>query len=45
MKFENKNFSFEVSSEDTIVNAINNLPKGKASVLTETIDAYYPKLT
>ena len=50
MKFGKKNFSFEVFTEETVANAIKNLPTGKASVsndipvsvMKETIDAYCP---
>ena len=53
MKFGKENFSFKVFTEDTVANAIKNLPTGKASVSNgisvsitkETIDAYCPKLT
>ena len=53
MKFGKEHFSFEVFTEDTVANAIKNLPSGKASVsddilvspMKETIDAYCPKLT
>ena len=49
----NENFSFEVFTEDTVANAIKNLPTGKAivpngilvSIIKENIDAYCPKLT
>ena len=49
----NENFSFEVFTEDTVANAIKNLPTGKAivsndilvSIMKENIDAYCPKLT
>ena len=53
MKFGKEHFSFEVFTEDTVANAIKNLPSGKASVsddilvspMKEIIDAYCPKLT
>ena len=53
MKIGKENFSFKVFTEDTVANAIKNLPTGKASVskgisvsiMKETIDAYCPKLT
>ena len=53
LKFGKEHFSFEVFTEDTVANAIKNLPSGKASVsddilvspMKETIDAYCPKLT
>ena len=32
MKFGNENFSREVFTEDTVANAIKNLPIGKASI-------------
>ena len=52
-KFENKNFTFEVFTEDTVANTIKNIPTGMASISTntivfiikETLDAYCPKLT
>ena len=52
-KFGKENLSFEVFTEDVVANAIKNLPTGKASVsndilvsiIKETIDAYFPKLT
>ena len=37
-KFVKENFSFKVFSKDAVANAIKNL-------MTETIDAYCPKLT
>ena len=53
MKFENRNFSFEVFTDDAVANAIKNLPTGKASVsndipvsiMKETTDVYCSKLT
>ena len=52
-KFEKENFSFKVFTEDVVANAIKNLPIGNASasndipvsIMKETIDAYYRKLT
>ena len=52
-KFENKNFTFEVFTEDTVANTIKNISTGMASISTntivfiikETLDAYCPKLT
>ena len=52
-KFEKKKFTFEVFTEDTVANAIKNIPTGMASISTntivfiikETLDAYCPKLT
>ena len=53
VKLENENVYFEVITEDTIANAIKNLPTGKASVsndipfsiMKESIDGYCPKPT
>lgn len=52
-KFQNKNFSFETITKYTVVNAIKNLPTSLANfpnnipipIMTETVDAYCPKLT
>ena len=52
-KFENKNFTFEVFTEDTVAKTIKNIPTGMASISNNTIvfiikgtlDAYCPKLT
>ena len=52
-KFEKENFSFKVFTEDVVANAIKNLPIDNASasndipvsIMKETIDAYYRKLT
>lgn len=46
-KFQNKNFSFETITKDTVVNAIKNLPTSLANfphnipvpIMTETVDA------
>ena len=48
-----KKSTFEVFTEDTVANAIKNIPTGMASISTntivfiikETLDAYCPKLT
>ena len=53
MKFGKENFSFVAYTEDTVKNAIKNLPTGKkivsndipVSIMKETTDAYCPKLT
>ena len=53
MRFGKGNVSFEVFTEDTVANAINNLRTGKAtvsnyipvSIMKETIDSHCPKLT
>ena len=53
MKFGKKYFSFKVLTEDTVANAIKDLPTCKESILNdipvsimkETIDAYCLKLT
>lgn len=52
-KFQNKNLSFETITKDTVVNAMRNLPTSLANfpnnipnpIVTETVDAYCPKLT
>ena len=53
IKFGKEIFSFNVFTEDTVANAIKNLPTSKVSVsidipvsvMKETIDTYCPKLT
>ena len=53
MKFGKENLPSELFTEDTVANAIKNLPTGKASVsndipvsiMKETFDAYRPNLT
>ena len=52
-KFGEKKFSFEDFTENSVKNAIKNLPTGKAnvsndipvSIMKEIIDAYCPELT